>query len=320
MACSHSKHRRDAVRKLTKTLIQKFIDYIRIERRYSALTVRDYERDLREFCSFLHVKPEDWEPRMVTTEDVRAWMIALMDEGKSPRTVRRKVSTLHSFWRFLLRVGYLEVDITHAVVLPKMDKPLPHFFREQEMREVTQMEVYGDDFPSIRDNVVIAMLYQTGMRRAELMHLKDGDINLQQRTVRIFGKRAKERIVPFGEGLLRLIEQYLEVRREQFGIESSPAQPFLLTNPGNPMNATTLYNIVRTRMGEVTTQQKHSPHVLRHTFATTMLEHGADIHSIQLLLGHASLASTQVYTHTTFEQLKKAYEKAHPRSKGGGKG
>lgn len=297
-------------------MIDKFIEYITVERRYSALTARDYERDLKEFCSFLGVDAEAWRPEMATTEDVRAWMIDLLDKGRSPRTVRRKVSTLHSFWKFLLRIGYTEKDVTRAIILPKMDKPLPVFYREEEMQQESLLEQFADDFPSVRDNTVIEVLYQTGMRRAELCNLTDGDIDLHQMQVRIFGKRRKERIVPFGASLKEQIETYLAYRKERWGIDTSSSQPFILTNTGAPATANTLYSIVRTRMREVSTQKKQSPHVLRHTFATAMLNSGADIHSIQMLMGHASLSATQVYAHTTFEQLQKAYQEAHPRAKG----
>ena len=296
-------------------MIKRFLDYITIERHYSALTVRAYEQDLKEFCSYLHVDPSALEPGNVSDVDIKEWMITLLDAGEKPRTVRRKLSSLRSFWRFMLRVGYVDKDITRAIIAPKMDKPLPVFFKESEMQQAQTTLDYADDFSSKRDSLIIDMLYQTGMREAEIVGLTDGDVDLSAKQVRIFGKRRKERIVPFGDALAERIRDYQATRNEQFDLEPQPAQPFLLTDKGEKTTVSNIYTIVRARMGEVSTLKKHSPHVLRHTFATQMLNNGADINTIKTLLGHSSLAATQVYTHTTFEQLKQAYQQAHPRAK-----
>lgn len=296
-------------------MIDRFIEYLRVERRYSELTALNYERDLREFCSFLHVETSDFDPTIATTDDVRMWLVQMMDNGLTPRSVRRKLSALRSFYKYLLRIGKVEIDITRSVVAPKMNKPLPSFFSESEMAAAEELMRVADDFPSVRDNLIIEMLYETGMRRAEIVGLSDGDIDMSQMQIRIFGKRRKERIVPFGDRLRQMIFDYYAIRQEEWGVDSTPSQTFFLTNSGAPMTVGTLYNIVRTRMGEASTQKKHSPHVLRHTFATDMLANGADINTIKTLMGHASLAATQVYTHTTFQQLKDAYKNAHPRAK-----
>ena len=211
--------------------------------------------------------------------------------------------------------------------MPKTDKPLPVFFKESEMAEFKSrnvMPAYDEGMDKeewleqMRDYLVVELLYQTGMRRAELAGLKDSDVDLCARQVRVFGKRKKERLVPLGEGLVKEIKGYLAVKREILG-EQEDFGIFLVRKKKNgtwvPLCAEGIYNIVRARMGDVSTLKKHSPHVLRHTFATTMLNNGADIRSIQALLGHSSLAATQVYTHASFEQMKKAYEQAHPRSK-----
>lgn len=296
-------------------MIRKFIDYITIERRYSHLTARAYEQDLNEFCSFLRVEPVELNPALVSEADIRSWMVALLDSGVTARSVRRKLSSLRSFWKFLLSLHLVQKDITRALVAPKMDKPLPVFFKESEMRDAELAMEWADDYVGIRDNLIIDLLYQTGMRRAEIAGLKDADFDMIQYQVRVFGKRKKERIVPFGKGLADRITQYLDVRNSTFSIASTPAQHFLLSKKGLPISIDTLYKVVRARMGEVSSLHKHSPHVLRHTFATTMLNNGADINTIKTLMGHSSLAATQIYTHTTFEQLKKAYNEAHPRAK-----
>ena len=309
-----------------RSVIQKFLDYIAIEKRYSARTVGEYGDDLKAWCQFLKVKVEDFDPKNVDAEDVKAWMIDMLDRKQSPRSVKRRLSAVKSFYKFLLRVGLVKVDITRAIVAPKTDKPLPIYFRESEMQgvKINQARDWNEEMSEeeqwvhMRDYLMVELLYQTGMRRAELVGLKEEDVDTRQKQIRVFGKRAKERIVPIGEGLCELIEEYRENKCKLLG-EQVAIGTFLVRKKKNgewqAMDAQTLYNIVRARMGEVSTLKKHSPHVLRHTFATAMLNNGADIRTIQSLLGHASLAATQVYTHATFEQMKQAYEAAHPRSR-----
>lgn len=299
-------------------MIQHFLDYIAIEKHYSDKTVRAYHDDLRDFCRFLGWETADFNPKEVDEADIKTWVLELLDqEGQAKRSVKRKLSSLHSFYRFLLRQGLVSVDITRKVLAPKVDKPLPVFFKESEMQAVTAADDQADDWESLRDCLIIQILYQTGMRQAELLGLKDGDIDVHEGQVRVFGKRKKERVIPIGEKLCEMIKRYWSFR-EQIGCGYQADRPLLLRAYKKqfvPMSKNPLYKIVRTRMGEVSTLQKHSPHVLRHTFATTMLNNGADIRTIQALLGHASLSTTQIYTHTSFEQIKKVYKEAHPRAK-----
>lgn len=295
-------------------MIQHFLDYIAIERKYSQRTVEAYHDDLRDFCRFMGWEIEEFNPENVGEDDVKGWMLYMIEEQhQAPRSVKRKLSALRSFYKFLLRQKRVKRDITARIIPPKADKPLPVFFREEEMVKSRDLEIAkGDDFKTIRDNLVIELLYQTGMRQAELLGLTDRDFDLNQGQVRIFGKRRKERIVPIGDSLIKQIKEYMEIRDTEMSDVQCP-----ISNDRFFPNLTkySLYTIVRARMGEVSTLKKHSPHVLRHTFATTMLDNGADIRAIQTLLGHASLSTTQVYTHTTFEQIKKVYMQTHPRAK-----
>ena len=299
-------------------MIKHFLDYIAIERKYSPRTVEAYRDDLQDFCRFVGQDAEQFDPTKLDEYDVKTWMLHMLEQQHlSPRSVKRRLSALRSFYRFLLRQKKVTKDITARITPPKADKPLPVFFRTSEMQAVAQQEHWADDFISLRDALIIEMLYQTGMRQAEMLALQDRDIDLTQGQIRIFGKRRKERIVPIGESLKKLIRQYMEARAELTDGHETPTF-FVQQKNGEvrAMSKSTLYTIVRTRMGEVSTLKKHSPHVLRHTFATAMLDNGADIRSIQELLGHASLSTTQVYTHTTFEQIKRVYNETHPRAKG----
>ena len=308
-------------------MIKRFLDYIAIEKRYSPRTVKEYGDDLRAWCGYLGWTVENFDPKPLDADDVKGWMMQMLESGQSARSVKRRLSAVKSLYRFLLGLGLVRVNITSTVILPKVNKPLPIFFRESEMeafKEQNKVPSYdegmdkGDWLLAMRDYLLVEMLYQTGMRRAELAALEDKDVDVRGRQIRVFGKRRKERMVPMGYQLAQLIEEYLRVKREIL-LEHEAFGTFLVRKKRNgewvALGAAGIYNIVRARMGDVSTLKKHSPHVLRHTFATTMLNNGADVRTIQTLLGHSSLEATQVYTHTTFEQVKQIYEVAHPRSK-----
>ena len=310
-------------------MIRRFLDYIAIEKRYSPRTVKEYKDDLCAWCAFLGWEIGEFDPSQLDESDVKAWMVEMLDRGLSARSVKRRLSAVKSLYKFLLRTGVVRVNITRKVLLPKADKPLPVFFREGEMvafKSRNALPEYDDGMDRVewlgmmRDYLLVEVLYQTGMRRAELAGLKDSDVDLVARQIRVLGKRNKERVVPIGDGLADDISAYLAIKREILD-EGCASGIFLVRKKRNgewvPLGAGGIYNIVRARMGEVSTLKKHSPHVLRHTFASTMLNNGADIRTIQSILGHSSLAATQVYTHASFEQAKKVYELAHPRGKKG---
>ncbi len=317
-------------------MISKFLDYIAIERKYSPHTVEAYRKDLQEFCTFLGLSDlSEFDPTAVDETDVKTWLLDLIEKQHlRPRSVQRHLSSLHSLYRFLLSQQIVSRDITQRVSAPKTDKPLPIFFKPEEMQQAREEEHAADDFDSIRDNLIIELFYQTGMRESEMVGLRDRDLDLSTRQIRVFGKRQKERIIPIGDALTQQIRSYLQARADYIDdvrtrqIEKSEVPPTPFSTPSTflirynartetiePITAAVLYRIVRKRMGEVSTLRKHSPHVLRHTFATTMLDNGADIRTIQTLLGHASLSTTQIYTHTTFEQVKNVYDHTHPRAK-----
>ncbi len=296
-----------------RTVIDAFGEYIAVEKKYSPLTVRAYIDALNSFCVYSGKELSREGISEVTEEDVRDWMMYLIEEKKNaPRSIQQKLTAMHSFYKFALRQGAVDKDVTRRIQPPKADKPLPVFFRPSEMQAATQYEKEADDPESIRDCLIIEMLFQTGMRRAEMVGLQDKDVDTQQKQIRVFGKRRKERLIPIGDKLCQQIDEYRAVRGTSIGTF------FVDWKKGGevkPLDRDKLYRIVTARMGEVTSMKKHSPHVFRHTFATEMLNNGADIRTIQTLLGHASLAATEVYSHTTFEQIHKAYNKAHPRAK-----
>ena len=287
-------------------MVQHFIDYIAIEKHYSDKTVRAYHDDIRDFCRFLGWETADFNPKEIDESDIKAWVIELLDkEGQAKRSVKRKLSSLHSFYRFLLRQGLVSVDITQKVFAPKVDKPLPVFFKESERKAATAADDQADDWESLRDCLIIQVLYQTGMRQAELLGLKDGDIDVREGQIRVFGKRKKERIIPIGEHLCEQIKEYIELRNEK--LESSAK--FLMWQKHNgevvPMNANKIYNIVRARMSEVSTLHKQSPHVLRHTFATQWLIQGGNIVLLSKVLGHTDTAFTmRVYVQPSNDDIK----------------
>ncbi len=290
--------------------INNFLNFIEFEKRYSNHTYRSYRTDLLQFQRFCHSKglsgPEEASHKLI-----RTWVVMLMDEGRSAKTVNRKISSLKSFYKFLLREGTLSESPMDRVVSPKNEKNLPAFVGEASMDVLLDQCDFGSDYSGVRNKLIVEMLYVTGMRRAELIHLKVGDLYLEELRIKVLGKRNKERLIPVSKVFAETLAGYLDIRRKQF---PDGHETLFLTDKGSPVYPEMVYRVVRKYLQLVTTLESKSPHILRHSFATHMLNKGADINAIKELLGHANLSATQIYTHNTFEKLKKIYKQAHPRA------
>lgn len=292
-----------------------FLEYLKAERNRSDKTIESYRRSLKEFEEFFEGLNEGLTWETVDASVVREWTIKMLDDNRlSATSVGLKLSALRTFYRYLMMMGKVKQTPMTKVPNPKKRKVLPVFVREQEMERLLEIMAEGKSFPEVRDRLVILMLYMTGMRRAELLGLTDASVMLDERTIKVTGKRDKQRLIPIGEELAARVREYQQLREQTFGDSTRGGQLFL-NDKGAPLGIPTVERIVNDSLALVTNQKKRSPHVLRHTFATQMLNHGADLQSIQKLLGHASLETTQVYTHLSFEELKNEYQGAHPRSK-----
>lgn len=299
-------------------LIEDFLKYIRYELNLSACTVLSYKNDLNQFAEYIsNGDAEAFDAVSVTQRDVRAWIAYLAKIKMSARSIRRKVQALRAFYKFLMKRGHVSDNPATEVELAKVRKSLPAFVREENMNELLDEETDMRDFEAVRNKLMVMMFYETGIRRAELIGLKDANVDVRTGELKVLGKRNKERIVPFGGELADWVEKYRQVRRAVIGIENS--ETFFVRENGEPMYPMMVHRIVKEKLEEAGGSSKQSPHVLRHTFASSMLNGGADLSSVKELLGHESLATTQVYTHITFRELKSNYELAHPRAlkKGG---
>lgn len=292
---------------------QRFLKYLQYERRYSAHTLLAYSKDLEQFFNYIEKTYEIKEVKDITHVFVRSWIVSLMEEKINSRSARRKISSLKSFFKFCLREKSIERNPMQKIVSPKVAKQLPVFVDEQRMDLLLDKVEFKEGFPGVRDKLVINIFYQTGIRLSELCNLKDTDVNLYNLTIKVLGKRNKERVIPVSTTLKNEIANYINLRNISISKELLANNFFVLDN-GNKIYDKFVYRLVKTKLGAITTDQKKSPHVLRHTFATQMLNRGAEINAVKEILGHASLAATQVYTHNTIEKLKNIYKQAHPKA------
>ena len=293
-------------------MIQSFLQYIRYEKNYSSHTVLSYEIDLGQLRDFILTQKGGFDPKKLTSDELREWIIALMDVGEKASSVKRKISAVRSFYKFLNLKNLTDNNPTLKIIAPKVPKSLPKFFYEKDLDNCLEISKNNCNFEGVRNSLIIELIYQTGLRRSEVAGLEDGDVDTGKRQLKVLGKGNKERMVSFGMKLAEMIENYRVIRNREVEISTTK---FFVHIKGTSLNPMHIYNVVRKLMGAVTTQEKRSPHVLRHTFATSLLNDGADVNAIKELLGHETLAATQVYTHASFDKIKTIYERTHPRGK-----
>ena len=290
-------------------MLDKFVNYLRFERNFSKHTILSYQNDLEQFAAFLKRTYEIDEPEEATTTMVRSWMAEMMQEKISARSVIRKASALRTFYHFLLKEEVITVDPMLKISAPKMPSRLPVFVTRKDIGMLFRDIEFPKTYAGIRDRLIMEMFYATGIRLSELITMKEANVNVFNLTIKVFGKRAKERIIPI-PGILKEYVSAYRSERNKLGLKG---EYFFVSEKGNELYEKQVYLIVHNYLGMVTTVHKRSPHVLRHTFATHLLDNGADINSVKELLGHANLAATQVYTHNSLEKLKNVYKQAHPR-------
>lgn len=294
-----------------RMIIADFLRYITTEKRYSKHTLTAYQNDLQSFACFLTEEFEQNDLSSVSPEMVRTWVVMMMDSGLSTRSVNRKISTLNSFYRHLIIKGVVENNPAKNISTLKNAKQLPVFIDIGQINTYFSIETDANDFPSVRNKLIIDLLYSTGMRRAELISLKTASVDYANKVLKVMGKRNKERLIPLSQKMIEQLQKYLDLKKKTF---KDPARFLIVTNTGKKAYPELIYDIVNKELNGVTSTRK-SPHVLRHSFATHLLNNGAELNSIKELMGHANLSATQIYTHTTIEQLKSIYTQAHPRAK-----
>lgn len=310
-------------------MIEAFLNYLSLERACSPHTVTSYGNDLREFRTYLGQTETGLGLKDADADLVRGWAMSLVASGVKASSVNRKFSSLRTFYKYLLKKGIIEVSPMQSVHGPKKAKPLPQFVREADMERLLCATAQGDTWQEMRNHAVLQLFYETGIRLSELVGLDETDVDFGRKTIKVTGKRNKQRIIPIGDGLAESLKRYMEIRpnpsdrggdsiiAEQSSLphrEGWGGSPLFVTDKGERVYPGWVYRLVRKNLSQVVTLKKRSPHVLRHTFATAMLNNAAELEAVKELMGHESVSTTQIYTHTTFEELKKAYKQAHPRA------
>ena len=291
-------------------MINEFLNYLKFERNRSDLTIKIYGEDLRAFKEFYGNLDSRLSWKSVDSDVIRDWMESMMDKGNNATSINRRLSALRSFYRFALARKLVDKDPVHGVTGPKKGRPLPQFLKENEMDRLLDAGSWTESFEDVRDRTIIMTFYETGIRLSELIGLDDCMVDFSNRQLKVTGKRNKQRVIPFGEELLAMLCDYMKYRNKEVDLQSDA---LFVTAKGPRMTTSQVREAVRKNLSKVCTQKKRTPHVLRHTFATAMLNNKAGIESVKKLLGHESLSTTEIYTHTTFEQLKREYYSAHPR-------
>ena len=292
-------------------MINEFLNYLKFERNRSDLTIKNYGEDLRAFKEFYGNLEGCHSWKSVDSDIIRDWMESMMDKGNNATSINRRLSALRSFYRFALARKLVDKDPVHGVTGPKKGRPLPQFLKENEMDRLLDAESWTESFEDVRDRTVIMTFYETGIRLSELIGLDDSRVDFSNRQLKVTGKRNKQRVIPFGEELLTTLRNYMKCRDKEVNRLSDA---LFVTAKGQRMTSSQVREAVKKNLSKVCTLKKRTPHVLRHTFATAMLNNKAGIESVKKLLGHESLSTTEIYTHTTFEQLKREYYSAHPRA------
>lgn len=292
-------------------LTELFINYLQFEKRTSAHTVVSYKTDLQQFSLFLSTYAPETTIEQANSRQIRNWMVQLSEEKLSNRTINRKISALKAFYRYLLKTGKITKNPTSKIISPKLSKRLPVFIDQSSINKILNDIVFTDDFAGIRNKLIFNLFYSTGIRLSELINLKYSDIDIYNSTIKVLGKRDKERLVPLHNNVIKLIKEYTQFYTNALG----EFDVYFFTRENKrKLNAKEVYLIIHKLLSDVTTIEKRSPHILRHTFATHLLNNGADLNAVKELLGHANLSATQVYTHNTFEKLKSIYKQAHPKA------
>lgn len=291
--------------------IESFLNYVRYEKRFSPHTVIAYRNDLRQFFNYLETTYQIKKVEEVNHPIIRSWMVRMMEEGIGARSVNRKITTLKTFYRHLIREGKVKINPMQKIQAPKMPKRLPVFLDKPNMDSLLDKKKFANAFDGQKDLLILEMLYGTGIRRAELIHLRQADVNFSKSQIKVLGKRNKERIIPINNELKLRIKEYIAEKEK---LQEQDTEYLFVNKKGKKLTGSIVYNVVKKYLSGVTTLKKRSPHVLRHTFATHLLNNGADLSAVKELLGHANLSATQIYTHNTIERLKNIHKSAHPKA------
>ena len=293
--------------------LKAFVDYLTLEKQYSPHTIKAYRRDISKFQDFYKDTFDSASIEKAGYSEIRTWIVAMVEEGLSNRSINRKISSLNTFYKFMMKYGAIDENPLARHHALKVEKKVQIPFSESEIEHVLEGLPFDDSFEGIRDRIIIELFYATGIRRSELINLCMEDVDLQQHTIKVLGKRNKERIIPLLPTTSKTLALYINERSTLF--QNTAEQRLFLTQKGEPVYETLVYRIIKKTFAMVSTKVKRSPHILRHSFATHLLNKGANLNAVKELLGHSSLAATQVYTHNSIEELKKVYAKAHPRNK-----